>query len=107
MPKRAPFLPLSALSKHTGKRVNVAGSVMSGDLGDRKTHVFLFCDGSPSRPAYVVLPHHAVTPDNRSLLSVPYASIMELRKVLVRWNPKYQAFNLLVSRTSRARTREL
>ena len=102
MPKRTPFLPLSALPKHTGKRVNVAGSVMSGDLGNRKTHVFLFCDGSPGRPAYIILPHHAITPDNRSLLSVPYASVMELRKVLVRWNPKYQAFNLLVSRTSRA-----
>ncbi|MDD1707278.1 MAG: class I SAM-dependent methyltransferase [Methanoregulaceae archaeon] len=105
LPTRAPFTSLSALPKYTGKRVNVIGSVMSGDLGDRRTHVFLFCDGTPSRPAYAILPHHAITPDNRSLLSAPYASILELRQVLVRLNRKHQTFNLLLSRTSQARPR--
>jgi hypothetical protein len=103
LPKRAPFHSFSTLLKYTGKRVNVVGSVMSGDLGDRRTHVFLFCDGSSSRPVYAVLPHHAITRDNRSLLSAPYATIMELRQVLVRLNRKHQAINLLVSRTSHAR----
>jgi SAM-dependent methyltransferase len=103
LPKRAPYSSLSTLLKYTGKRVNVVGSVMSGDLGDRRTHVFLFCDGSSSRPVYAVLPHHAITRDNRSLLSAPYATIMELRQVLVRLNRKHQAINLLVSRTSHAR----
>jgi SAM-dependent methyltransferase len=100
VPKEAPFLPLSALSRHTGKRVNVFGAVMSGDIGDSMTHVFLLCDGTQSRPVYAVLPRYHVVPENRYLLSAPYSSLIELRRVLVRNNQKHHAFNLLVSRTS-------
>jgi SAM-dependent methyltransferase len=100
VPKHAPFLPLSSLSKHTGKRVNVIGAVMSGDIGDGGTHVFLFCDGTQTRPVYAILPRYHRTPGNQYLLAAPYSSLVELRQVLVRYNQKYQAFNLLVSRAS-------
>ena len=100
VPKHAPFLPLSSLSKHTGKRVNVIGAVMSGDIGDAGTQVFLFCDGTQTRPVYAILPRYHRTPGNQHLLAAPYSSLVELRQVLVRYNEKYQAFNLLVSRAS-------
>jgi len=103
VPKHAPFLPLFSLSKHTGKRVNVIGAVMSGDIGDAGTHVFLFCDGTQNQPVYAILPGYHLTSENRYLLAAPYSSLVELRQVLVRYNQKYKAFNLLVSRSSQVR----
>ncbi len=100
VPKNAPFLPLSTLSRHTGKRVNVIGAVMSGDIGDARTHVFLLCDGTQGSPVYAVLPHYHLTPENRTILTTPYSSIVKLRQVLVRYNQKHQSFNLLISRAS-------
>ncbi|NYT06810.1 MAG: class I SAM-dependent methyltransferase [Methanomicrobiales archaeon] len=100
VPGNAPFLPFSALPRHTGKRVNVVGAVMSADIGDAGTHVFLLCDGTQSRPVYAVLPRYHCTPDNRYLLTASYSSLVELRQVLVRYNQKHQAWNLFVSRTT-------
>ena len=101
VPGNAPFLPLSALSRHVGKRVNVIGAIMSGDIGGSGTHVFLFCDGTQNRPVYAVLPGYHLTPENQFLLAAPYSALVELRQVLVRQNRKHQAWNLLVSRGSR------
>jgi hypothetical protein len=97
----SPLPPLSSLRKHEGKRINLTAAVMSGDLGDRENHVFLLCDASGT--AYAVLPRYHVTGSNRSLLSVPYAQVVELRGVLVRYNRSHRTWNLLLTRNSSAR----
>ena len=73
---------------------------MSGDLGDAKSHVYKVCDGTARQPVFAVLPAYHVTPGNRALLEAPYGSVLHLRDVLVRENPKTRAINLLVSRSS-------
>jgi hypothetical protein len=49
---------------------------------------------------YAVLPSYRITPENREIVSAPYGSILELQNVLVRHNPKHDAYNLLVSRNT-------
>jgi SAM-dependent methyltransferase len=97
----SPLPPLSSLRKHEGKRIAISAAVMSGDLGDHENHVFLLCDASGI--AYAVLPRYHVTGLNRPLLSAPYASVVELRGVLVRYNRRYRAWNLFLTRSSSAR----
>lgn len=97
----SPFPSLSSLRKHEGKRITITAAVMSGDLGDRENHVFLLCDASGM--AYAVLPRYHVTGSNRPLFSVPYAGVVELRGVLVRYNRRHRAWNLLLTRSSSAR----
>lgn len=110
-PPRVPGIPLSAkhyvrlstLGRHVDRRIRVAATIASGDLGDSVTHVFFVCDGSPGAPAYAVLPRYHVSDKNRWLLSAPYGDIAEFSPVLVRYNPRYRAYNLLVTRTSMVR----
>ncbi len=94
--------PLSQLRKHVNRRIAVLAAVMSGDLGDAKSHVYKVCDGTARHPVFAVLPAYHVTPGNRALLEAPYGSVLHLRDVLVRENPKTRAMNLLVSRSSTA-----
>lgn len=94
--------PLSQLRKHTNRRIAVLAAVMSNDLGDAKSHVYKVCDGTARQPVFAVLPSYHVTPGNRALLEAPYGSVLHLRDVLVRENPKTRAINLLVSRSSSA-----
>ena len=94
--------PLSQLRKHANRRIAVLAAVMSGDLGDTKSHVYKVCDGTARQPIFAVLPGYHVTPGNRALLEAPYGSVLHLRDVLVRENPKTRAINLLVSRSSTA-----
>jgi len=96
--------PLSQLGRHANRRVAVLVAVMSGDLGDARSHVFKVCDGTARRPVFAVLPAYHAAPGNRVLLEAPYGSVLHLRDVLVRENRKTGAFNLLVSRSSTART---
>jgi hypothetical protein len=74
---------------------------MSGDIGDSKTHVFLICDGTGL--AYAILPGYHVTQENRALLTAAYASVLEFRKILVRYNKNQDAWNLLLSKNSSVR----
>jgi SAM-dependent methyltransferase len=97
----SPSPPLSSLRKHAGERINLTAAVISGDLGDRENHVFLLCDASGT--AYAILPRYHVTGSNKTLLSVPYAAVVELRGVLVRYNPRRKAWNLLLTGSSEAR----
>jgi len=97
------YVRLSTLSRHVGRRVRVAATVASGDLGDSETHVFFVCDGSPGAPVYAVLPRYHVNEKNRWLLSSSYGDLAEFSSVLVRFNPRYRAYNLLVTRESMAR----
>lgn len=110
-PHSAPGLPLSSrhfarlstLERHLNRRINVAGVVMSGNLGDTGTYVFKICDGTTKKPVFAVLPSYHVTEKNNALLSIPYGSIAEFSSVLVRFNQKHHAYNLLVSRESRVK----
>ena len=60
------FLRLSKIHLHVGKRINVAGVKMSGELGDAKNHLFKICDGTAST-VYAVLPSYHETPENEAL----------------------------------------
>jgi len=110
-PERRPGIPLSprryvrlsTLGRHVDRRIRVCATVISGDLGDRKNHVYLICDGSPGLPVYAVLPRYHVSEKNRWLLSAEYGEIAEFSQVLARFNRKYQAYNLLVTRDSTVR----
>jgi hypothetical protein len=101
LPAKSKFLRMSKLHLHTGKRINVAGLKMSGDLGDARTHVYKICDGTAKNPVYAVLPSYHSTPENDAITSAPYGSLLALRSVLVRYNTAHDAYNLLVSRNTR------
>ena len=92
---------LSGLSRHVGKKINACGAVMSGDLGNIRTHLWKLCDGSPQKPVYLVLPSHNTAPGNNVLGTVPYGGSIRLTGVLVRYNPRYDSYNLLVTRDTR------
>jgi len=98
--KDSSFSRLSSLKGRLGRQVNVAGALMSGDIGDKGTHVFLICDGTSRQPVYVVLPHFHLSLENRELLSLPYSSILEITGALVRFNQKHGAWNLFLTRNS-------
>jgi hypothetical protein len=83
-----------------GKQISVAGSKASEDPGDAKTHMFRLCDGSAKKPVYAVVPSYHITPENGAIVSAPYGAILELQNVLVRHNPKHDAYNVLVSRNT-------
>lgn len=100
IPRGSPFTRLSSLKMRLGRHVQVAGSVMSGDLGKGDTHIFLFCDGTTRQPVYVVIPHFHLSADNQALLSIPYGSIIGISDALVRFNQKYGAWNLFLTRRS-------
>jgi SAM-dependent methyltransferase len=100
LPAGSKFLRLSKLHLHVGKRINVAGLKMSGELGDARSHVFKLCDGTAKTPVYAVLPSYHITPENDLITSASYGSVLELRNVLVRYNKAHDAYNLLVSRNT-------
>ena len=91
-------LRLSKVNLNVGKRITVVAAKMSEDLGDEETHLFRLCDGSAEKPVYAVLPAFHIMPSNRELGSAPYGAVLEVRNVLVRYNPAHDAYNLLVSR---------
>jgi SAM-dependent methyltransferase len=100
-PPNARVLRLAQVHRHTDKRVNIIASKMSGNLGDATTLMFRVCDGSAAVPVFAVIPAYHVTPENEVLVSAPSGTILELENVLIRHNPAHDAYNLLVSRTSR------
>ena len=100
MPAGSKFLRLSKIHLHMGKRINVAGVKMSGELGDNRSHVYKICDGTARTPVYAVLPSYHITPENDAITSAPYGSILEMKGVLVRYNKEHDAYNLLVSRNT-------
>ena len=67
IPVKSKFARLSQIEKHNKKRINVAGSVMSGDLGDEKYMLFRVCDGTSKKAVYAVIPAHNLSEDNEVL----------------------------------------
>ncbi|WP_292423861.1 small ribosomal subunit Rsm22 family protein [Methanoregula sp.] len=100
LPKGTNAMRLSRIHLNVGKRITVVAAKMSEDLGDKETHMFRLCDGSAEKPVYGVLPVFHITPSNRDLVSAPYGAVLELRDVLVRYNPAHDAYNVLVSRNT-------
>lgn len=91
---------LSQIRRHVDRRVNLIASKMSENLGDAKNLMFRLCDGSADIPVYAVIPSFHLTPENRAIVTAPYGTVLELDGVLVRHNPKHDAYNVLVSRNT-------
>ncbi|MEN6611203.1 MAG: hypothetical protein ABFC24_10180 [Methanoregulaceae archaeon] len=98
VPTHAKFARFSSLHHHTGRKVHVIGSVMSGELGNAKNHVIKICDGTAKIPVFAILPEYHRTAQNSDLLTAGYGTIVQIRNVLVRFNAKENAFNLFVNR---------
>lgn len=103
IPRGTKSLRLSKLHLHTGHRVNVTATKTSGELGDKKTHLFKVCDGTAKTPVYAVLPEYHRTPGNDAILSASYGAVLELQGVLVRYNSEHDAYNLLVNRNTQVK----
>ena len=94
------MLRLSQIHRHVDKRINLIAAKMSENLGDARNLMFRLCDGTADTPVFAVIPAFHVTPENECIVSAPYGAILELRGVLVRHNPKHDAYNVLVSRST-------
>jgi hypothetical protein len=94
------FMALSNLKKHIEKHINVAASVMSGNLGNEKTFVLKICDGTAREPCYAIMPLYHMSENNRELLEAGYGDIVEIFGVLVRENKEQSSNNLLVTRNT-------
>lgn len=97
VPAAAKRARLAQLKKHVGKRIHVTVSVMSADIGDAKNYLYLVCDGTGETPVYAALPAHHRNPEHEALLSAPYGAVVAIDSVLVRFNAKQHAYNLLMA----------
>ena len=100
IPADAKRARLSQIKRHEGKRIHVTVSVMSNDIGDMKNYLFLACDGSGTVPCYLALPAFHRTPEHEALLTASYGSVVAVDSVLVRYNQKQKAYNLLMGQES-------
>ncbi|HXW99446.1 MAG TPA: hypothetical protein VEI51_06985 [Methanomicrobiales archaeon] len=101
VPATGKAIRLSKLQGHLKRRVNVVVARMSGDLGDRGTHVFKVCDGTPQKPVFAIVPDHHAS-GARALLEGRYGEVLALENILVRFNPARDAYNLFFDREARA-----
>lgn len=92
---------LSTLSRHVDRRINVFAAVMSGDLGNSKTHLWKLCDGTPQKPVYAVMPSYHLSTENEYVMKAGYAEQINISGVLVRYNPHHDSYNLLITRITR------
>ena len=91
----------STLSRHVDRRINVGAAVMSGDLGNSRTHLWKLCDGTPQKPVYAVMPSYHLSIENEYIMKAGYAEQVDISGVLVRYNPNHDSYNLLVTRATR------
>ncbi len=96
----ARFARLSKLSQHLKRRINVVVAVMSSDLGDADHYIYKVCDGTAGKSVYAILPRHHEAAENAALRESRYGEVVEIYNVLVRYNPKHDAYNLLVDRNT-------
>ena len=92
---------LSTLSRHVDRRINVGAAVMSGDLGNSKTHLWKLCDGTPQKPVYAVMPSYHLSSENEYIMKAGYTEQVDISGVLVRYNPNHDSYNLLITRATR------
>ena len=93
--------PLSTLSRHLDRRINVGAAVMSGDLGNTKTPLWKLCDGTPQKPVYAVMPSYHLSSENEYIMKAGYTDLVDISGVLVRYNPNHDSYNLLITRATR------
>ncbi len=93
-------LPLSMLPRNVGRRVDVLAAVLSGDLGGRGYLVYKICDGTARKPVYAVVPKYLRSASNETLMTSHYGDMLAFHHLLVRYNPRYNAYNLLITRNS-------
>lgn len=103
VPPKAKFARLSKMRMHVERHINVVASVMSGDLGDDKSHVFKLCDGTSVKPVYAVLPSYHISANNEALMKARYGQVVEIYGVLARYNKDNDAYNLLITRNTMVR----
>jgi hypothetical protein len=101
VPPGAKFAPLSHLRQHRDRKINVVGSLISGNLGDARTKVYRVCDGTPADPVYAVIPASLRGPNRDVLNGVAYGDIVQFYGVLVRFNRDHDAYNLVILPTTR------
>jgi hypothetical protein len=92
---------LSTLSRHVDRRINIGAAVMSGDLGNSKTHLWKVCDGTPQKPVYAVMPSYHLSSENEFIMKAAYGEQVDISGVLVRYNPQHDSYNLLITRATR------
>ncbi|HJJ56018.1 MAG TPA: hypothetical protein O0X14_00745, partial [Methanocorpusculum sp.] len=100
IPPYAKCARLSQLKRHIGRRITVTVSVMSSDIGDSDTYMYLVCDGTGNLPVYLALPAHHRNNIHDVLLSSTYGSVITVESVLVIYNSKHDSYNLLVGPNS-------
>ncbi len=100
IPADAKRARLSQIKRHVGKRIHVTVSVMSQDIGDAKNYLYLVCDGTGLVPCYIALPAFHRTPEHEALLTAAYGAVVAVDSVLVRFNEKQNAYNLLMGQES-------
>ncbi|HJJ46828.1 MAG TPA: class I SAM-dependent methyltransferase [Methanocorpusculum sp.] len=103
IPPDAKRARLSQIKRHVGKRIHVTVSVMSNDIGDKKNYLYLVCDGTGTVPCYLALPAFHRTPEHEALLTASYGSVVAVDSVLVLYNEKQNAYNLLLGKNSYCR----
>lgn len=101
--RRTKFLPLSQLSKNTGKVVNIAVALMSANIGDERDLLYKICDGTTSTPCYLAAPRYHLSGGSRDILRAGYGDIAEVYCTLVRYNKKHNAYNMLVTGNTEVR----
>ncbi len=83
---------LSTLSRHVDRRINIEAAVMSGDLGNAKTHLWKLCDGTPQKPVYGVMPSYHLSSENEYIMKTVYGELVDISGVLVRYNPQHDSY---------------
>jgi SAM-dependent methyltransferase len=101
VPPGAKFARLSHLRQHRDRKINVVGSLISGNLGDARTKVYRVCDGTPADPVYAVIPASLRGTNREVLDAVAYGDIVRFYGVLVRFNRDHDAYNLVILPTTR------
>ncbi|WP_407356427.1 small ribosomal subunit Rsm22 family protein [Methanolobus sp. WCC5] len=98
VPGKAKFARMSRMDVHNKKRINVACSLMSGDLGDEKYRLYRICDGTSKKAVYAVLPSHNLNDENEAITRAAYGSILKIYNVLVKYNEANDSYNLLIGK---------
>ena len=96
VPSGAKFARFSHLHRHRDRTINVVAALISGNLGDDRTKVYKVCDGTAANPVYAVIPATLRGPNRDIFEGLAYGDIVELSRVLVKFNRDHNAYNLVI-----------